>query len=213
MFRWRLSSTYPTIWGLAALVNTHSQGEDIQAEKMYGLHHWILFRLIEAAQPVSISTCACLWAKWSRLPWEPGVKQYEWAKEKTICLRTVVCASLCTSGGQTSERGKFLVQFLIGEKQKKSISDRVSWKIGNRNRNKEKVSTGIRERTHTPSSPVAFLPGVFVNHPFRSVSLWVGPLPFDAGTFVARDSAAIQIVYRRLAPLCFSHRPHLIRGT
>lgn len=45
-------------------------GEDIQAEKMHGLHHRILFRLIEAAQPVSVSTCSCLGTKPSGLPWE-----------------------------------------------------------------------------------------------------------------------------------------------
>lgn len=38
---------------------------------MYGLHHRILFRLIEAAQPVSIPTRACLQAKLSGLPREP----------------------------------------------------------------------------------------------------------------------------------------------
>lgn len=37
--------------------------------------------------------------------------------------------------------------------------------------------------THKASPPAASLPGVFVNHPFRSASLWVGPLPFNAGTF------------------------------
>lgn len=117
MFRWRLNSTYPTIWGLAAFVNTQSQGEDVQAEKMYGLHHWTLFRLIEAAQAVSISTCACFWAKWSRLPWEPGVKQYERENDRPICLCMVVCVSLCTSGAETREWVN-LCSVLIGAKQK-----------------------------------------------------------------------------------------------
>lgn len=82
-------------------------------------------------------------------------------------------------------------------------------RVRNRERNKEKVSKGVHEHTHTPSPPTGFLPGVFVNHPFRSVSLWVGPLPFNAGTFVARDSAAIQILCRHLTPQYISHKPHL----
>lgn len=136
------------------------------------------------------------------------MKQYERAKEKPICLCTVVCISLCTSGGETSKQVNLCTVSQRLKAEKKYIMQSEI-----ENRNKEKVSKGIHEHTHTPSPPVAFLPRVFVNHPFRSVSLWVGPLPFNASTFVARDSAAIQILCRRLTPQCVSHKPHLIRGT
>ncbi len=95
-------------------------------------------------------------------------------------------------------------KFLRGEKQSETETDTV--------RKNLKASTNAH--IHHPSpTPIAFLPGVFVNHPFRSVSLWVGPLPFNAGTFVARDSATIQLLCTHLTPQCVSHRRHLIRGT
>lgn len=84
-------------------MSTRSQGEDIQAEKMYGLHHRILFRLIEAAQPVSISQHAHVCEQN-----DPDylVKQYERANEKNLFARVVrlFVFSLCAYGGRISKQ-------------------------------------------------------------------------------------------------------------
>lgn len=71
------------------------------------------------------------------------------------------------------------------------------------------VCEGIQGRSHTRGPPVAFLPRVFVNHPLRSACQWVGPLPFNASTFVAQDIAVILIFH---IPLYLSGITNLIRG-
>ena len=72
------------------------------------------------------------------------------------------------------------------EQQRAETLEGERQKVRVRQRQKQRTYLeGIQEQAHAPSPPVAFLPGVFVNHPFRSVSPWVGPLPFNAGTFVA----------------------------
>lgn len=110
-------------------------------------------------------------------------------KKNPICL----CIFLLRAyGGERSKQ-----TLLAGEElEKEAVKEKET--------KKKKLST----LTHTLLHPVAFLPGVFVNHPFRSVSLWVGPLPFNAATFVARDSAAIQILCRRLSlAVCLAQAP------
>lgn len=117
---------------------------------------------------------------------KPGAKQYERGKGERDPTACAVC--LCTSD-ETNMRGSAR----FPQKVKKAEKDLIK-------RNKESVSRLPQTHTFTPAPPLPFSQGCSLITPLESVSLWVGPLPFNANTFVALDSAAIHIFCRRFTP-------------